>query len=381
MLSRDVVCLCCVLVTRILYTTVFGAVGTCMLAGCGEYSWAHLNRPDKTPRPEVSHGEKLFSGVRFNKSLRYIGRWSVRLGRLSLDKLINPDHPRHLLIPLFLLQTFPQLAVETLLGLKNAQGSKGGGPMDEASAQAMAAVTAAAVSAAAAAAQEAAAHATAAGADNGTAASAAAAAAATAKAVAQAVAAAGALPPAEKPPTMGSRFDVPLVGEGKEPTTMTAASPVAAEKPPAVAANGTAGGGGGGNGAGGAAAETATEAKEVPAGSDEGKAATSGTAVAAAAAAREEGAQPASPMTWAPVHGGPEEAAPEAVAGRAPPAGPRLTPVANTVATDGKQHGAVAEQPQQVHQPQQQQPGVSVDVGGSGAAAAANQGRAVVSSV
>ena len=134
------------------------------------------------------------------------------------------------------------MAVETLLGLKNSQGSKSGEPLDEASAQAMAAVTAAAVSAAAAAAQEAAAHATAAGADDDSAASAAAAAAATAKAVAQAVAAASTLATErERPPTLGKRLDAPMIGEGKETASAVAATAATtgdSQKPATAAGDG-----------------------------------------------------------------------------------------------------------------------------------------------
>lgn len=259
--------------------------------------------------------------------------------------------------------------METLLGLKNAQGSKG--PLDEASTEAMAAVTAAAMSAATAAAQEAAAHATASGANDSNAASAAAAAAATAKAVAQAVAAAGAITNAKPPPAMGSRFDAPSVGEQKEPPA--AVTPVVpqpmTEVPPAEAGKNIAPSIAGAEVArlaetspvtptvmtpktptvGTAEANVAINALTTPVVAPaaeekdvlEGpKAAPVGPAVTAVAAPTVEETRvdpmSASPQTWAPVHGGPEEAASEAAAGRVQPDGPRVAPV-SAVTTDGKQ--------------------------------------------
>lgn len=185
-----------------------------------------------------------------------------------------------------------QVAVETLLGLKNAQSSKGSETLDEASAQAMAAVTAAAVSAAAAAAQEAAANATAAGADDGSAASAAAAAAATAKAVAQAVAAArGIASEEERSPTMGSRFDMPSVGDGNEATAEASA-----------------------------ALATAVQGGHKFSLKMDGGTAETGVTTGAAATVNRNGnagelAQ-RGPHAFAPVHGGPEESTPESSVGR-----------------------------------------------------------------
>lgn len=86
--------------------------------------------------------------------------------------------------------------------------------MGEASAQAMAAATAAAVSTAAAVAQEAVANATAAAAEMPR---------------RKAVAAAGRITSyEERPPTVGSRFDTPLVGDGDEITAEAAAAMVIA---------------------------------------------------------------------------------------------------------------------------------------------------------
>lgn len=237
-----------------------------------------------------------------------------------------------------------QLAVETLLGLKNSQGAKGGGQVDEASAQAMAAVTAAAVSAAAAAAEAAAAHATAAGADNGSAASAAAAAAATAKAVAQAVAAAGTMSPTAKTPVSGGRSSAaPPMGEGKRSIPDAAAIAAAAEAAAAAAAAHAAAS----KAQAPAVNRSVAEAKDTSEGGEEGSTA-------------REGAQAA----WAPVHGGPEEAASEAVAGRGPPAVSRAS-TATAAAADVKQPGTA-------------ESGATVDVSGVGAA---NQSQAIASSV
>lgn len=200
-----------------------------------------------------------------------------------------------------------QLAVETLLGLKNSQGSKGDAP-DEASAQAMAAVTAAAVSAAAAAAEESVAHGTIAGTEHGsTASAAAAAAAATAKAVAEAVAAAGGLS-TQMSPDQGS-LNLPLVGEGKD--TAGAATLLAESKQTLAAANGTEVTmlpSGGTIYVGAVQAPVETEAKEVPKDDASGN---NGHVVAsnsAALARVEGGAEVLSPQQWAPLHGGPEEA-------------------------------------------------------------------------
>lgn len=175
--------------------------------------------------------------------------------------------------------------------------------MDEASAQAMAAVTAAAVSAAAAAAKEAAAHATAAGADNGSAASAAAAAAATAKAVAEAVAAAGGVTPSAQPPIASTRLKVPVVGEGKERPTSTVADDVAAAAASAAAALSKA------HAADRGASTVAVELLQAANGQPQ--------AEAKDASLMGPGTgEPAQPLQkWAPVHGGPEETASGSAAG------------------------------------------------------------------
>lgn len=215
----------------------------------------------------------------------------------------------------------PQLAVETLLGLKNSQGSKGEAPTEEESAQAMAAVTAAASAAAAAAAQESEARATMGGVENDSAASAAAAAvaaAATAKAVADAVAAAGGIPPPPSvPSTDGGTLNLPLVGEGKDTTDTVVPVPAAESIPPAAAAAAATTNGVTANmpltdtvivDEGPTQGLAEAEAKEVP--KDDGAPGDDAQQVLlpTAAAASQDVAPSVSAHRWAPLHGGPEEA-------------------------------------------------------------------------